>query len=927
MTIAQIDTNVQKLVKKFKKETFIYDLCLAFGLPKSTVTLLRKGNSNLSKIEGEVLLKKKFLFKELNKDELESVMTTIRAKEKIKHNPRFVILTDYKTILAYDTKTDDTLDTTIKNLTKEFAFFLPLAGMEKIEYQNENPADVKAAEKMAKLFDEIKKHNPTEDAEEIHSLNVFLSRLLFCFFAEDTNIFTENQFTNAIASYTQEDGEDLNSYLSKLFDVLNKKKRTKATPKHLTDFPYVNGGLFRDEHQVPKFSRKARRILIECGELDWAAINPDIFGSMIQAVVTPEHRGGLGMHYTSVPNIMKVIEPLFLNNLYEDFEKSKNSPNKLNALLQRLSNLKIFDPACGSGNFLIIAYKELRQLENKIILHQLSLRNAVVNIEPKLMDLIPKNQLRQAASFVVELFSRISLDQFYGIELDDFAHEIAKLSLWLAEHQMNTLFTKAFGQNTPSLPLKETGHIVHGNACRLDWDKVCPKEDGKEIYILGNPPYMGAKNQNSSQKEDMKFVFEDSVAYKKLDYITCWFKKATDLISNKNSKFAFVSTNSICQGEQVSLLWPYIFYKGCEIEFAYSSFHWKNNARDKAGITCIIAGVSPSKFVNSFKYIFKNENRIQIKNISPYLIAGSNLSVFPRTNTLSNLPLMVRGSQPTDNGNLILSKIELDFLLKKYPTTEKIIKKYIGANEFINNKMRWCIWITDNNIKQALAIPEIQSRIKKCKEFRLQSKKKATRSKAESAFKFDEIKHQDTTSIIFPVISSHRREYIPIGFLNQETVISNKAQVIYNAKPFMFAILTSKMHMKWLSITSSRMRKDYQYSNKLSYNTFPIPNISNSQIKELESHVYNVLSEREKHSEKTLAQLYDPDKMPDGLRAAHHALDIAVEQCYRKAPFTSDEERLAYLFKLYEKMIKEEEEKETLFAKQQKKSKKKKSKA
>ncbi|MDX8377709.1 MAG: DNA methyltransferase, partial [Mariprofundales bacterium] len=464
MNIVQIETNLKKLIATVNKETFIYELLLAYGLAKASITRLKKGNLNLSDIAGEVSWKKKLFFREEFKEDLHLTISTL-AKE-LKHHQRFVIVTDYKTLLAIDTKTNDKLDISLPDLAKHYDFFLPWAGMEKAQHANENPADVKAAEKMAKLFDEIKKDNPNDAPEFIHGLNVFLSRLLFCFFAEDTHIFAANQFTNAIDSHTQTDGSDLNIYLATLFSVLNtpEKKRVNL-PEYLNTFPYVNGGLFQEKLQTPKFSRSSRTAIINSGDQDWSAINPDIFGSMFQAVISANQRGSLGQHYTSVPNIMKVIEPLFLNDLYEEFEKAKGNIKKLHALLYRIQQLKIFDPACGSGNFLIIAYKELCILEMKVFKEQVIANKQVT---------LP--------------FSGIQLSQFYGIEIDDFAGEIAKLALWLAEHQMNIEFLKEFGKTNPTLPLKEAGKIVQGNATRLDWEQVCPKNEGDEIYILGNPP-------------------------------------------------------------------------------------------------------------------------------------------------------------------------------------------------------------------------------------------------------------------------------------------------------------------------------------------------------------------------------------------------------------------------------------------------------
>lgn len=911
MNIAQIENNLQEIIQAFNKETFIYDLLLAYGLPKASITKLKIGSMNLSKMEGEIIWKKKLFFRSVDNANLHEVITLIKGDDSnLRHEPRFIIVTDFEMLLAVDTKTADTLDIPVLNLTKHYDFFLPWAGMEKAIHQNENPADVKAAERMAKLYDEINKDNPVSTGstqvsqEEVHHLNVFLSRLLFCFFAEDTGIFDQSQFTHAINNHTQADGSDLNIYLDTLFAVMNTSESQRSNlPDYLSAFPYVNGGLFRNEHKAPVFSRRSRQMLIENGDLDWSAINPDIFGSMIQAVITPEHRGGLGMHYTSVPNIMKVIEPLFLNELREEFDTGRGSVKKLTELLKRIWNIKIFDPACGSGNFLIIAYKELRRLEMRIY---------------KELDVLRGNLGSGKLDFGDSSFSKISLNHFYGIELDDFAHEVATLSLWLAEHQMNQEFFKEFGRAKPALPLMETGKIVHGNATRLNWELVCPKLPNDEIYILGNPPYIGSKNQNDNQKKDLAHVFVSFQNYAKLDYIACWFKIASDYILNTNGHYAFVSTNSICQGEQVSLIWPFIFNNDQVIRFAYQSFHWSNNAKDKAGVTCIIVGISASNSVSENKLFIENKV-LSVKGISPYLIKGNNLSVYPRPKQLSNIPLMIRGSQPTDNGNLILSEYEKNHLISQYPKSQIFIKKYMGGDDFINDKKRWCLWISDDLRSEAETIHPIQERIEKCKIFRLESNKEATRRKAETAYKFDEIKHRNSSSIIFPIISSVRRNYIPIGFLDGDTVISNKGQVIYDSEPYIFAILTSKMHMLWLSITSSRMRNDYQYSNTLSYNTFPLSDISNYQKQELEKHVYRILEEREAHSEKTLAQLYDPDKMPAGLREAHRQNDLAVERCYRTKPFESDEERLEYLFKLYEQMIATEKEKGTLFEKEKKK--------
>ncbi len=886
MDLKALEEKLQTLVSSLNKEKFIYDLLLAYGQPKSSITRLHKGDYNLSKVDSEILWKKKLFFKQENTADLHVLIDQLKTDKTIaKQHPRFIVITDFKSLLAIDTKTADSLDIPLADLAKHYDFFLPWAGMEKAQLQNENPADVKAAERMGRLYDLILEDNPTKEKDQVHALNIFLSRLLFCFFAEDTGIFKEGQFTNAIASHTAKDGTDLQAYLQKLFSVLNLQDRS-GYPQFLQDFPYVNGGLFADNTPVPVFSTKSRKIIIECGTLNWQAINPDIFGSMIQAVVHNEQRSHMGMHYTSVVNIMKVIEPLFLNDLYAAFEKAANNENKLKKLLARLYHLRIFDPACGSGNFLIIAYKELCQLE--------------INIFRQLQAIDPINWGHAV--------SGLHLNQFYGIELDDFAHETAKLSLWLTEHQMNLAFKEVFGETRPTLPLQDSGNITCGNATRLDWEVVCPKVDDKgnerEVYILGNPPYLGTKYQLIEHKNDMSVVFKGMNNYKTLDYVSCWFMLGSKFIANANAQCAFVSTNSISQGVQVAMLWPNIFDAGLEISFAHQSFKWTNNAKGNAGIICVVIGLR--NFSKGIKTLFGSSVGSIVKNINPYLTNGTNLIVEKRSKPLSNLPIMLYGNKPADGGSLILSTKEKNELVEYYPKADIFIKKYIGSQEFIKGLERWCLWIEDNDLKQAVAIPEIAKRINKVKEFRQKSNKKATQQKAQFSHSFVEKRYSKTDAIIIPVVSSERRKYIPTGFVNKDTIINVKAFAIYNPALYILAIISSSMHMNWVRAVGGRMKTDYSYINTICYNAFPFPEITEAQKTTLEGHVFKVLDERELHPEKTMAQLYDPNKMPDGLRKAHLEMDLAIEKCYRPQPFKSDDERLEYLFKLYEKMIKEE---------------------
>jgi hypothetical protein len=897
MNITQIEQNIQSLVSSLNVETFIYEFLTAFGTPNATIKKLQIGSLNLSKKGNEILWKKKIYFTFIDSDLLHSFIDGIRKDETIhKQQPRFIIVINDKSLVSYDSKTNDTLDCELQDLTKHFSFFLPLAGMEKAQHQIENPADVKASEKMAKLYDEIRKDNDFDAEEEVHGLNVFLSRLLFCFFAEDTGIFSQSQFTHSINNHTQVDGTDLDTCLDRMFEVMNTPFGSRGSiPQFLNDFPYVNGGLFKDFHKSPKFTRRSRQVILECGELNWSAINPDIFGSMIQAVITPEHRGGMGMHYTSVPNIMKVIEPLFLNDLYEAFEDSKGNNKKLNDLLRRLWNIKIFDPACGSGNFLIISYKELRKLEMLIFQE---------------IDKVSKTYTNQ--------FTGITLNNFFGIELDDFAHEVAILSLWLAEHQMNVEFTKQFGRSQPSLPLKQTGNIVQGNACRIDWEMVCPKKESDEIYILGNPPYLGSNLHSEEQREDMKRIFmEDSLD--RVDYIGTWFLLAANYLKNSKAKSAFVTTNSITQGVQVPFLWSKIFSLNVFIHFAIKSFKWTNNAKGNAGVSVAIIGLSFNKCDEILLY---GNNIIEkVRTISPYLIKDVDVIVNSLSQPPEGIPPLVMGNKPSDDGNLILSEIEVNQLISDFPNSRKFIKRFASADDILNGNVRYCLWIEPNEETEAKSIPPIKLRTNNLYKFRLESKAKSTRDYARFDFRFRQVCYRSTNGIVVPSVSSERRKYIPLAYVDQNTIVSNATSIIYDAQPWLFALIHSRIHMVWVRAVCGRLEDRLRYSSQLCYNNFPFPNLNSNQKQDLDLSAYKILEEREKHSEKTLSQLYDPEKMPEDLREQHHQNDLLVERCYRLKPFDSDEERLEYLFKLYEQMITKEKEQGTLFNTNKKKSK------
>lgn len=886
-------------------QEFVYDLLRIFAhWGDGQVRRAKEGPGNASKDGRTLVVKDLIAYRPMDADsDISAFYDEIKAMRddpKIaKHLPRLYVVSDGKRVVAVDPKINDEYNNTVDALWRDFEFLTPLAGIEKVQHVAEAEADVKSAELMAKLFDDIRRYNDIRNPDTVHALNVFMSRLLFCFFAEDTGLFPgENLFTDTLRNHTKEDGSDLSEFIDRAFLIMstNDEAARAVLPKLYSVFPYVNGGLFREHFPIPRLSRRARRLILNCGDYNWREINPDIFGSMIQAVVTPEQRAGLGMHYTSVPNIEKVIRPLFLDSLNEEFEAAcaearekmaqkisyELATQRLKSLLDRLSKIKFFDPACGSGNFLIISYKRLRELEIRIW-----------------------EALRDIAPVAVIPFPTITLTQFYGIELDEYACDTATLSLWLAEHQMNVLFRDAFGVQPETLPLKPSGHIVCGNACRLDWDAVCPHTSSDEVYILGNPPYLGSSLQDSEQKEDMKIAIGDICkGYKKLDYIAVWFIKAAEYCKQSDASYAFVSTNSISQGEQVALLWPIIFNNGLEIKFAYTSFKWSNNAKSNAAVTVVIIDVG-NKSKNTKKKLFSDTIRI-VENINPYLNSGADLIVKAAYSPLNGMQEMTYGCKANDDGNLILEQYEIDKLLREYPVAEKFIKPLMGSLEFIRDEHRFCLWIDDVDFSEAYSIPPIRDRIERNRIYRQNGSAEAKRL-AERPHQFREhyhISERSKEKILVPRVSSERREYIPIGYVDKDTIISDSAFAVYDAEKWLFALLTSKMHNLWVRAVGGRLKTDIRYSATLCYNTFPFPKPTEAQKKELSILADNIITVREEEYELTLGKMYNPETMPEDLRKAHHQLDLAVERIYRPEPFASDEERLAHLFKLYAKMTK-----------------------
>ena len=905
-TYVQIGLGLEAFKEEYPVEEIPFMLMGAIGASPSILQRYREGKSTVASFDG-LLVKNILAYRLVRTEEMNAQLEAMkRDKWVVKNKPAIIAVSDGDVIKAFDPAVEETYENHLNNVFTDYEFFSPMWGVRKIRNIEENEADVKAAYKMAQIHDEIRRFNQIGITDDTHDLNIFMSRLLFCFFAEDTGIFEKDLFTNAINNTTRQDSSDLQDFFDGAFRTMDLQLRIGVNSR-FAQFPYVNGGLFSKAIQVPRMNGRIRRLIIECGNLNWAKINPDIFGSMIQAVVSPELRSGLGMHYTSVSNIKKVINPLFLDELYEEYraierkQKEQNSLfddsgkgrkeyydscrpliNRCKRLLTRMSRMKFFDPACGSGNFLIITYKELRTLEMKIL---------------KLMQLMQRDVLMQFLDGSV-----IGINQFYGLEINDFACETAVLSLWLAEHQMNNQFTQNFGVDIRALPLKENHNFHCGNACHEDWNKVCPHKPDEEVYIMGNPPYLGSKLQSEEQKKEVVNTFSNVKNCKILDYIANWFLLGANYIKGTRAKYAFVSTNSICQGEQVGVLWPELFKRDVNIFFAHKSFKWTNNAKYNAGVTCVIVGIC-NKGEKVTKRLFDRDRFTEVNVIGPYLTSNSETIVYKKTKDPSGLPKLCFGCMPYDDKNnkyLRLDEYQRQQLLEDYPEAEILIRRIFGSEEFIKGKKSYCLWIDDNQLELANSIPPIKQRIEANWNFRLYESEDG-QELANRPHQFRE-HPEDKKKVIVPSVSSEHREYIPMAFLDEKTIVSNAAFALYDAPEWLFGILTSAMHMAWVRAIGGRLETRYRYSAGLCYNPFPYPNLTEAKKKEIEDAAMEIEGWREYYNSKTLAWLYDPETMPQELREAHHKLDLIVDSCYREHPFADENERLEWLLKLYEKM-------------------------
>lgn len=856
-----------------ESQSFWNDFFNIFGISRKRVASFEEPVKKLGEQRGRIdlfwkgtlLVEHKSRGKDLSKAYTQAMDYFPGLKEA--ELPKYILISDFETFKLYDLEEDKNYEFTLNELYKNVHLFGFIAGYTKHKVVAEDPINIQAAQMMGKLHDKLK-----DVGYDGHPLELFLVRLLFLGFAEDTSIFEKRAFLEFLENKTSEDGSDLGSKLTELFQVLNTpfEKRLKNLDESLATFPYVNGKLFEEFLPIPSFDSKMREILLECCYLDWSKISPAIFGSLFQSIMDKEHRRNLGAHYTSEANILKLIRPLFLDELYEKFEKVKKNKKQLAEFHKELSTLHFLDPACGSGNFLIIAYRELRILELEIL------------------KILYSENVLDISSIVW-----CDVDQFHGIEVEEFPAQIAQVAMWLIDHQMNMMISEHFGQYFVRLPLKKSANIVHANSLQISWEDVISKE--KLTYILGNPPFIGERYQSKQQRLDLENLFNAKV---KLDYVTAWYLKASKYIQGTNIKVAFVSTNSIVQGEQVAILWKELFSNyGIKIHFAHQTFNWSNEAKSNAAVYVVIIGFASFDITN--KKIFEYENineepfEKEAKNINPYLVDSNDFFIEKRSKPLCNVTKMQTGSRANDQGKLLFSEDEKNEFIQKEPLSEKYFRQVMGAKEFINSIPRFALWLEDVNPSELRQMKYVLQIIEDIKKFR-----------DKTPHLFGSIRNPKHNYLFIPQMSSQRREYIPIGFLNKSIIPLDPHFVIDKATLYDFGILTSKFHMVWVDYVCGRLKSDYRYSNSIVYNNYPFPkNVSEKQKKAVEEKAQNVLNIRSQFSDCSLADLYDPLSMPPNLKKAHQELDKAVDNCYGSKLFKNDKERIEFLFGLYEEYL------------------------
>jgi hypothetical protein len=914
MNAVEIEEAVTALAEHpFDGEEFAYQFLEAFGNKETTLKRLRSGATNKSDLGG-VLQTNNIHIVVAAPGEVTKVLAALRASPATaKAKATFILATDGVTFEAEDVTSDDPpVACHFADFPNHFGFFLPLAGITTVKQIRESSFDIRATGRLNRLYVELLKDNPEwGTADRRPDMNHFMARLIFCFFAEDTDIFHgEGLFTATVDQMSAKDSSNTHEVVGEIFRAMNTKMADRANaglPRWADGFPYVNGGLFSGDLAVPRFSRIARSYLLNIGGLDWTKINPDIFGSMIQAVADDDERGALGMHYTSVPNILKVLNPLFLDDLRARLEEAGDNARMLLNLRRRMARIRVFDPACGSGNFLVIAYKEMRGIE------------AIIN------------ERRAEAA----LASEIPLTNFRGIELRDFPAEIARLALIIAEFQCDVLYRGQKLALAEFLPLNAENWITCGNALRLDWLSICPPtgtgvkhhaddlfhtpldqpqidfaNEGGETYICGNPPYRGSQWQTDEQKSDLKSIFDGRTnGWKSLDYVAGWFLKAADYGTATPTVAALVSTNSICQGRQVETLWSLIFTTGHEIAFAHSSFKWANLASHNAGVTVVIVGIS--NHAGRTRCLFSDASGVgtvkEVENINAYLVPGPNITVAPRSKPRNGLPEMSFGNMPNDGGYLLLGVNDASIATKEASVPEEYIRPFVGSQEFIRGIERRCIWVTDDEYASANANPWLHERFEGVSAQRSASDRPTTKTLAAFPYRFGEVRQYGRKrSIVVPRVSSENREYLPVGLASEITIIGDRNFALYGAPLWNMALIASRLHLVWIGTVCVRMRTDFSYSNTLGWNTFPVPLLTEKNKADLKRCAEEILLAREAHFPATIADLYEvkdgESKMPTNLREAHERNDEVLERIYIGRRFRNDTERLEKLFDLYTKM-------------------------
>lgn len=802
-----------------------------------------------------------------------------------KELPKFILVSDFARLRLYDLEAGTEIEFSLKDLSKKVHLFAFIAGYKKQEeYKEEDEVNVKAAELMGKLYDAM-----TEAGYSGHDLDILLVRILFCLFADDARIFQPHQFRRYIEGRTSIDGSDLGMHLETLFQVLNQPmdKRQKTLDEELAAFEYVNGGLFEEKIAIPAFSSAMRTRLLEASAFNWSAISPAIFGSLFQSVMDKDARRHLGAHYTSEKNILKLIRPLFLDELHKELDACGKNTQRLNVFHDKLASIKILDPACGCGNFLIIAFRELRLLEVEIFRRRYGTASMLPIME-------------------VQQFVRVRPEQFFGIEIEEFPARIAQTAMWLMDHQMNELASQTLGRNIPDLPLTRGATIAIGNALQMDWEAIVPKHELS--YILGNPPFIGHHLQTVAQKADLHHVLEGIRQAGIMDYVSAWYIKAAAMIQGTNIKTAFVSTNSITQGEQVGVLWQNLFNKyAVKIHFAHKTFKWSNEARGKAAVYCVIIGFanfdSDKKLIYEYENVKGDPHEVKAKNINPYLVDAPDILLENRSTPICDVPGMMYGSKPTDSGGFLFTDEEKNVFLRQEPEAAKFIRPFISAEEFLHNKKRWCLWLVDADPQEIQNLPAVRERVERVKNFRAASKAASTREYPYHTL-FRQVTQPQSDYVLVPRTTSESRRYIPMGFFDKDVIVSDTCQSIPGATLYHFGVLESLMHMTWVNYVCGRLKSDYRYSKDIVYNNFPWPrDPSVEKVKSIEAAAQDVLDTRARYPESSLADLYDPLSMSADLVQAHQVLDRAVDNVYGKRSFATSADRMNFLFDLYREYV------------------------